>query len=185
VLVRYEGSSSKSKKWRETFASACWSFLAPVGGISIVRQFIFRIHPVRFKLEERVGHDIVDYIFNDRVKRRREKHADKNGKKGEKPNGTVHKENGQDPPVNGGQRTHSLLALPALHRSSSQMSIASTASSSRFKRHVSGHEQQSSGDEGQHDTTFTMVPMRDATEMRNSESSTSLIRVVSSSSTER
>lgn len=69
VLVRYD--QGNKKRTRESFASAAWSILAPVGGITMVRHTAFYLYPVRFRLEERVGHQVMDYIFSDRVERRK------------------------------------------------------------------------------------------------------------------
>ena len=73
VITRYDTSRSYSRKKNPVcFASACWSFLSPVGGINIVSYLAFYIEPVRFQLEERTGHALVDYIFGERTGKQRE-----------------------------------------------------------------------------------------------------------------
>ena len=87
VLVFNDPSASK-RKARDSFASVCWSVLAPVGGITIVRNFAVYLLPLRFRLEEKVGHQVTDYIFSERVERRKEKHAKRDKEKAAK-NGSV------------------------------------------------------------------------------------------------
>lgn len=48
--------------------SASFSTLPQVGGISIVKELAFYLHPVRFRLEQTVGTAVVDYLFNDKTK---------------------------------------------------------------------------------------------------------------------
>lgn len=152
VLVRYE--SGAKKKARESFASACWSILAPVGGIDIVRHFAFYVHPVRFRLEEKVGHQVMDYIFSDRVERRKRKAETKN----EKPKAV--KENTLGMTLADGSkstamlRTASGLEMPQLSRSKSQLSVNSSQTGIIEEM---GHKS---------DDKFTMVPTKDASEMR-------------------
>ncbi|ORX40254.1 golgi-body localization protein domain-domain-containing protein [Kockovaella imperatae] len=154
VLARYEPSGAGRRKNRDSFASIFMSTMAAVGGIQIVRHLAVNLHPVRFKLEERLGHEIVDYIFNDRVKRRRQKAE-------EKQNGTTngHRENGTTTPGPSGrrdaQRTPSGMEMPPLNRTRSQASILSETPNGR-----------SSEDQSEGDHKFTMVPMQDAAEMR-------------------
>lgn len=153
VLVRNE--SGHKRKAKETFASACWSILAPVGGIDIVRHFAFYIHPVLFRLEERVGHQVMDYIFSDRVERRKRK-----VEKGDKPK-TAHKELGMSQAE--GNRSSTLLRsssgidMPQLSRSKSQVSVATMSTNNTGLIEEMGNKP---------DDKFTMVPTKDASEMR-------------------
>ena len=128
----------------------------------MVRHLGVYLHPVRFKIEERLGHDLVDYIFNDRVKRRRQKAEEKqlpvNGHgTGKHTDGQQH-QNGEShtPSLNGkrdGTRTPSGMELPPLKRSHSQASVLSEMTT-----------RTSEDNEG--DNKFTMVPVKDAAEMR-------------------
>lgn len=55
------------------FLNAMWSVLAPVGGIAIIDQFEWNLHPVRIQLEIRVGRRIMDYIFGSKRERERQR----------------------------------------------------------------------------------------------------------------
>lgn len=61
------------------FLNAIWSVLAPVGGISIIDQFEFSLHPVKVQLEIKVGREIMDYVFGSA--RRKEKESEEKEKK--------------------------------------------------------------------------------------------------------
>lgn len=135
---------------RDPIASVIWSTLAAVGGIPIVRQFTPYIHPIRLQLEQRVGHQVMDYIFNDRVRRRREEGT-----------GTATPRNDN----NAGSKTASTQELIPLHRSKSAVSVASTSAAS-----ANTNRQSRQGDEAMHDH-FTLVPKGDAAEMRRRASS--------------
>ena len=136
------------------------STMAPVGGIQIVRHLAVHLHPVRFKLEERLGHEIVDYVFNDRVKRRRQKAEDKqDGTNGHKHNGTSTPSNDSNrhlhmPGRREAARTPSGMEMPPLQRSKSQGSVLSEMAP------------RTSEDTGDSENKFTMVPIKDAAEMR-------------------
>lgn len=54
------------------FAVAVWDSLAPVGGIAVVERFLLKLHPVALQLEHRVGREILDYLFSERIKHRKE-----------------------------------------------------------------------------------------------------------------
>jgi hypothetical protein len=173
VMVRYDSSGSARKKsvspadpnrayvQAESFASASWSMLAPVGGIAIVRHFAFYLHPVRFKLEERVGHAIVDYIFNDRVKRRKERKDVENGaatpRSETNGNGMAHLSTDF-----GRGKNPSSAEMPPLARTRSTSSVATQP-----------------GEGISNAKKFAMVPMQDAAEMRlRAKSNKTFIRVV-------
>jgi hypothetical protein len=147
--------------------------LAPVGGIPIIRHFAFYLHPVRFKLEEVVGHSIVDYIFNDRVKRRAEKKAPEREK-----NGTVavHRAEASGNEHFGRYKPNSSAEMPPLARSKSATSISSQAtgaSRSILSNHAQGADAMGNADK------FTMVPIRDAAEMRRrANANKTFIRVI-------
>jgi len=120
-------------------ASVVWSSGVRVAGIQIVRLLSVKIHPLRLQLEERVGRQIKDYIFNDRVARRR--HAA-----------------GESTPRNEsssqvGSKHSSTLELAPLNRSKSAVSVNSSAPSTRSVS-TSGRP---GGD---------LVPKGDAVEMR-------------------
>lgn len=167
VAVRY-GTSSVSKSLvskaypsrdggltcqREPMASVLWSTVAKVGGIPIVRQLSVYLHPVRLQLEEKVAAKIKDYIFNDRVSRRKEAASEATSRK--------------ETATNHGNKTSSTLELAPLHRSKSAISVNSTAASSIGNRSVStsGRPGSVAGDDRVPDN-FTMVPKGDAAEMR-------------------
>jgi hypothetical protein len=111
------------------------------------------LHPVRLQLEEKVAAKIKDYIFNDRVSRRKEAAGDANSRK--------------DTGSSVGHKTSSTLELPPLHRSKSAVSVNSTSASSIGNRSVStsGRPGSLAGDERVSDN-FAMVPKGDAAEMR-------------------
>lgn len=93
----------------------------------------------------------MDYIFNDRVRRRREE-------------GTANAPPRDDGGLSnaGASKTSSTLELAPLHRSKSAVSVASSSAAT--------NRQSRQGDEGIHDH-FTMVPKGDAAEMRRRASS--------------
>ncbi|ORY31449.1 golgi-body localization protein domain-domain-containing protein [Naematelia encephala] len=140
VVARHESSGSGKKKQKEPMMSISWSTLAPVGGIPIFRHLFVNIFPIRFRIEERVGHQIADYIFNDRVRRRDEQA--KGGSKEDKES----------------KRTSSGTEIPPLHRTQSSASLSSQTTNGA--RHPMPDEL------GKPDAKFTMVPSGDAAEMR-------------------
>jgi len=71
VLSRWDKDKSKKKK-ATPFVSGMLCLSEQVAGIGIIRAFCIYLHPVRIRLEQEVGSSIVDYIFTDRTKRRRE-----------------------------------------------------------------------------------------------------------------
>ena len=149
MLVRYDPSGSRDRSERLPFASAFWSFMAPVGGITIVRHFAFDIHPVRFRLEEKVGHEVMDYIFSDRKRRRAAKIANGSAKVDTKELGfSIGFPHGDK--QGGNSRANSTADLTSLSGSKSQVSLVS----------------QNTENMGQGDDKFTMVPTKDAAEMR-------------------
>ncbi|WFD32931.1 hypothetical protein MSPP1_003984 [Malassezia sp. CBS 17886] len=59
------------------FLSTAWLVLAPVGGIAIVDQFEFRLHPLRVQLELKIGRQLMDYWFGTRrAQARKERELD-------------------------------------------------------------------------------------------------------------
>lgn len=50
----------------DIFAAVKWNVLPAVGGIPIIEQFEFHLHPVRLQLERAIGHKIMDYTFSQR-----------------------------------------------------------------------------------------------------------------------
>ena len=163
VMVRYESGGGGKKKIRESFASAAWSILAPVGGIQIVRHLALYIYPVRFRLEEKVGHQVMDYIFTDRVERRKarkeekdrekaDKHIHGKGKKGDKGANEL----GLLP--EGKKSTTTLNSVP-LSRSKSSVSISTM---NTMATSASAEDGAKKGE----DEKFRLVPTKDATEMR-------------------
>ena len=133
-----------------------WSVLAPVGGIPIVRNLALYLHPVRFKLEERVGHEIVDYIFNDRVKRR---------KQGENSVPLASRESSHSTESSKQLLTVSGTEMPSLDRIKSTSSLKTLAGAPK-ERIIP-------------DAKFGMVPIRDAVEMRRRASANkTFIRVI-------
>jgi len=156
VLVRYD--QGNRKRTRDSFASAAWSILAPVGGISIIRHMAFYLQPVRFRLEERVGHQVMDYIFSDRVERRADR--DKTKRQGQIKNGTASSGHQDDSQKTSGALTRSgPTESSPLMRSKSQVSIATTNT-------ANGSNNGDDDDKAQSEQKFTMVPTKDASEMR-------------------
>jgi hypothetical protein len=154
IMVRYEALGRRGS--REPFASAAWSVLAPVGGIEIVRNFTFASHPLNFRLEERVGKQMMDYVFNDRVRRRQEKKSKK--EKGEtRGKGTA-----------GDSRMASTLELPALQRSQSSTSVASSATQGT----MTSADGSNGASKMRPEAKFTMIHSADAALMRDRASKT-------------
>lgn len=124
-------------------ASVVWSSGATVGGIQIVRLLSVNVHPLRLQLEERVGRQIKDYIFNDRVAKRREAAGDttpRNDASSQK----------------GSSKASSTLELAPLNRSRSAVSVNSNTQS------IGGRSVSNSGRNGD----FDLVPQGDAAEMQ-------------------
>ncbi|OCF43955.1 hypothetical protein I317_02225 [Kwoniella heveanensis CBS 569] len=88
---------------RRPFASLFWSSYPAIGGISIFPKVDIEFVNVRFRIEERIGHQVVDYIFSDRIQRRKNKAETSNGNAGAVSNGT----NGSSTPMAGHQSTSS------------------------------------------------------------------------------
>ena len=66
IVSMHDGANTfagSKKRSAETFAASCWSLLSPVGGISMVDYFAFSLHPLRFRMEERLGRQVMRYIF--------------------------------------------------------------------------------------------------------------------------
>lgn len=171
VAVRYEttvvshgpvssvagGLGAILKAQRLPVASFVWSSVAPVGGIPVVRLLKVKVHPLRLQLEERVGRKIKDYIFNDRVARRREAASETT--------------NRNDSSSQVGSKTTSNLELVPLNRSKSAVSVNSSVASSNGNRSVSTSGRHATG----HDRVqnqFSSVPKGDAAEMRRRAKST-------------
>ncbi|WVF69291.1 hypothetical protein IAT40_004067 [Kwoniella sp. CBS 6097] len=71
-------SVAVKKRVKKPFASLFWSSYPAIGGISIFPKVDIEFVNVRFRIEERIGHQVVDYIFSDRIQRRKSK-AENNG----------------------------------------------------------------------------------------------------------
>ncbi|WWC88836.1 uncharacterized protein L201_003751 [Kwoniella dendrophila CBS 6074] len=71
LIVSQDYAHSK-KKTKPPFAKVYWSSHLPIGGIALFPEVDFELANVKFCIEERSGHQIADYIFSDRIKRRRE-----------------------------------------------------------------------------------------------------------------
>ncbi|KAK4684426.1 hypothetical protein P7C73_g5753, partial [Tremellales sp. Uapishka_1] len=164
VVIRHESSSSAKKKVKESFASACWSIHAPVGGITIIFHFAFYLHPIKFKLEEKVGHQMVRYIFNDNTKRAK---AESNGNGHGHSNGHGNGNgNGHGHGQGHGHGNDSELSLPPLHRTKSSLSIMSDKSRNGSSKLLPLVGEDSHVHAKKLDAKFTMVPSQDAAEMR-------------------
>jgi hypothetical protein len=112
----------------------------------------FYLHPVRFKLEERLGHEIVDYIFN-RVKPWNKGEINALQRAADAGEGLKHN---RPPPGR---------ELPPIHRTQSTASVISVKGSGELL--------------GKPDAKFTMVPIRDAAEMkRRASANRTFIRVI-------
>lgn len=104
-----------------------------------------------------MGHEVMDYIFNDRVRRRREEGGGGGGGGTATPRNE--RDRDRDASSHAGSKTASTLELAPLHRSKSAVSVASSSAATAATR------QSRQGDEGMHDH-FTLVPKGDAAEMR-------------------
>jgi len=167
VLVRYDPNNRK-KTSRDTFASAAWSIMAPVGGITMVRHTGFYLLPVRFRLEERVGDQVMDYIFSDRVERRANQERSKRHLK-EAPasisqHSDTHKSNGAI------VRSGTSDSIP-LMRSKSSVSIATVGTTNGSTN--------GDGEDSRQDPKFSMGPAKDASEMRRrAKGNKTFIRII-------
>jgi hypothetical protein len=149
TLVRYEPGGRKAK--RDPFASAAWSIGTSVGGIELWKSFTFVAQPINVRIEERVGKQMLDYVFNDRVKRRQEKKSKKHDKDDAESVASMS--------TNG---TGSRKDLE-LSRTQSSASIASTAHASV----MSG-----TNGNGLRPEKFALIHSKDALEMRDRASKT-------------
>ncbi|CAK9780721.1 unnamed protein product [Cutaneotrichosporon oleaginosum] len=136
VLTKSSKELGRKKMHSSCFVSASFSTLPEVGGISIIKEMAAYLHPVRFRLEQKVGVAVMDYIFNDKTKPRKGgsgTHHDKvkpektksseKAKQSEKPKKS---EKGKHPaPVATARRSTDSLPLP---RNQSQMTVASAHS---------------------------------------------------------
>jgi hypothetical protein len=141
-------------------ASVVWSSGAVVGGIQIVHLLSLDVHPLRLQLEERVGRQIKDYIFNDRVAKRREAAG----------NATPRSEVSSQ---KGSSKASSTLELAPLNRSRSAVSVNSNTQS------IGGRSVSNSGRTGE----FDLVPQGDADEMRRRANNTRTFERLEVSST--
>jgi hypothetical protein len=48
-----------------------WAVLAPVGGITIMERLHVDLHPIRVQIEKKVGRQLMDYVFADHPKTRK------------------------------------------------------------------------------------------------------------------
>ncbi|PWZ01312.1 hypothetical protein BCV70DRAFT_158220, partial [Testicularia cyperi] len=71
IITKHLRSPDHPMAKQGRFLDAMWSVLPPVGGISIIDQFEFHLHPVRIQIELLLGRKIMDYIFG--TKRERQK----------------------------------------------------------------------------------------------------------------
>ena len=141
-------------------ASVVWSSGAVVGGIQIVHLLSLDVHPLRLQLEERVGRQIKDYIFNDRVAKRREAAG----------NATPRNDASSQ---KGSSKASSTLELVPLNRSRSAVSVNSNTQS------IGGRSVSTSGRTGE----FDLVPQGDADEMRRRANNTRTFERLEVSST--
>jgi hypothetical protein len=145
---------------REHVASVVWSTLADVGGIPVVRLLKVYLHPLRLQLEERVGRKIKDYMFVDRIARRREAVGLPRN----------------DSSSQAGSKTNSHLELVPLNRSKSAVSVNSSVASSTENRSVSISSRHPRRDRIR--DQFASVPQGDAAEMsRRSKSTKHFIKI--------
>ncbi|WRT67617.1 uncharacterized protein IL334_004589 [Kwoniella shivajii] len=66
-------SATGKRKVKPPFAQLYWSSYPPIGGIPVFPKVDIAFADVRFKIEEKFGHQVVDYIFSDRIRRRKDK----------------------------------------------------------------------------------------------------------------
>jgi hypothetical protein len=149
TLVRYEPGGRKAK--RDPFVSAAWSIGTSVGGIELWKSFTFVAQPINVRLEERVGKQMLDYVFNDRVKRRQEKKKKHD------------KEDVESIASMGSNGTGASRKDLELSRTQSSVSIASTAHASV----MSG-----ANGNGMRPEKFALIHSKDALEMRDRASKT-------------
>ncbi|WVW84477.1 hypothetical protein I302_106511 [Kwoniella bestiolae CBS 10118] len=72
-MIVSQDNSSWKKKAKSVFAKVYWSSYPPIGGIPVFPEVDVELASVRFGIEEKMGHQVVDYIFSDRIRRRRDK----------------------------------------------------------------------------------------------------------------
>ncbi|WWD04669.1 hypothetical protein V865_002740 [Kwoniella europaea PYCC6329] len=72
-MIVSQDTSTWKKKGRPPFAKVYWSSYPPIGGIPVFPVVDVELASVRFGIEEKMGHQVVDYIFSDRIRRRRER----------------------------------------------------------------------------------------------------------------
>nr|XP_018262577.1 uncharacterized protein I303_05594 [Kwoniella dejecticola CBS 10117]OBR84735.1 hypothetical protein I303_05594 [Kwoniella dejecticola CBS 10117] len=134
MIVSQDDSSSK-KKAKPPFAKVYWSSYPPIGGIPVFPEVDVELASVRFGIEERVGHQFVDYIFSDRIRRRPNGTSSKNAKADNAETMSIRSTSTRGLPQNGSTSTDD-LAVPTsnpgarnelypLSRSRSQVSINS------------------------------------------------------------
>lgn len=117
----------------------------------MVRLLSVNVHPLRLQLEERVGRQIKDYIFNDRVAKRKEAAGDSTPK------------NDSSSQKGSAKASSSTLELAPLNRSRSAVSVNSNTQS------IGGRSVSTSGKTG---SQFDLVPQSDAVEMQKRANST-------------
>ncbi|CEH13033.1 Uncharacterized conserved protein [Ceraceosorus bombacis] len=71
IIAKYNKAQDHPMAQQGRFLDAMWSVLAPVGGIQIMEQFEFNLHPLRIQLELKVGRKIMDYVFGSKRERER------------------------------------------------------------------------------------------------------------------
>ncbi|WVR06215.1 hypothetical protein IAU60_003245 [Kwoniella sp. DSM 27419] len=69
----YVSGVGVKKRTRKPFLQLYWSKSPAIGGIPIYPLVDIELVNVRFRLEERVGLKVIDYIFSDRIRRRHDK----------------------------------------------------------------------------------------------------------------
>ena len=154
TLVRYEPMGRKAK--RDPFASAAWSISTPVGGIDIWKSFTFAVQPINVRIEERVGKQVLDYVFNDRVRRRQEQKT----KKHEKDRGD------QESIISSGSND------TGMSRGTKDLELSRTQSSASIASSLHPSMMNGSNGDQSRPQKFAVVHSKDALEMKNRASKT-------------
>ncbi|WWD18325.1 hypothetical protein CI109_102775 [Kwoniella shandongensis] len=69
-ILTHEEPGTGSKKNNKPFLSLYWSSLPAIGGIPIYPMVDIDFANIKVSLEERIGHELIDYVFGERIQRR-------------------------------------------------------------------------------------------------------------------
>ncbi|KAK8858435.1 hypothetical protein IAR55_002662 [Kwoniella newhampshirensis] len=69
-ILTHEEPGTGSRKNIKPFLALYWSSLPAIGGIPIYPIVDIDFANIKVSLEERIGHELIDYVFSDRIQRR-------------------------------------------------------------------------------------------------------------------